>query len=490
MRKTVLIGSGAVDGIPSLQQVNCEICKMTKSTQNVSRTPVDRAIQKLERVHMDFWGPYKTPSIGGSRYMLTITDDFSRKSWIYLTKERSEVYQVFKYWRSQAQLESGQKLKAIRSDNAPEFIKLSKELEKDGIKIELTVPYTPSQNGVAERLNRTLITKTRAMLVAAELPSQLWGEAVHAACYLKNLIPMDTDRGPKSPDELWTGNRPRLSHLRAFGCVTFVHLPSAKRDKLEKTSFKGIFVGYSQTVRQYRILNPLDMTVKRYSSVKLDELQKGGLVLKEKKQDREEQDSEILLDFETASSRDRGVRKSPYIQEDTEEPAEPNDSDDDIHSNIDVHRQTTPEALEEQVEPQRAVEGRPQRSRRIPQRYEDTVALKVNYSPREEPVTPNSFDEAVNRKESRQWKLAIKEQLCSLEANYTWEVVDKPKDINLISTKWVFKVKMLPNGQIDKYKARLCARGFTQEYGVDYFKTFTPVIRMESLRILLALTIA
>jgi hypothetical protein len=114
----------------------------------------------------------------------------------------------------------------------------------------------------------------------------------------------------------------------------------------------------------------------------------------------------------------------------------------------------------------------------------------VNYSLREELVTPNSFDEAVNRKESRQWKLAIKEQLCSLEANYTWEVVDKPKGINLISTKWVFKVKMLPNGQIDKYKARLCARGFTQEYGVDYFETFTPVIRMESLRILLALTTA
>jgi hypothetical protein len=69
----------------------------------------------------------------------------------------------------------------------------------------------------------------------------------------------------------------------------------------------------------------------------------------------------------------------------------------------------------------------------------------VNYSLREEPVTPNSFDEAVNGKESRQWKLAIKEHLCSLEANYTWEVVNQPKNVNLISTKWVFKVKILPN---------------------------------------------
>jgi hypothetical protein len=82
----------------------------------------------------------------------------------------------------------------------------------------------------------------------------------------------------------------------------------------------------------------------------------------------------------------------------------------------------------------------------------------------------------------------IDDQLRSVEANHTWEIIDKPKDVNLISTKWVFKIKMLPNGLIDKYKARLCVRGFSQEYGVDYFETFILVIRMESLRILLALT--
>jgi hypothetical protein len=92
MRKTDLLGSGAVDSIPPLQQVNCEICKMTKSTQKVNMTLAAQAIQKLERVHMDFWGLYKTPTLGRSKYMLTITDDFSRKSWIYLTKDRSEVY--------------------------------------------------------------------------------------------------------------------------------------------------------------------------------------------------------------------------------------------------------------------------------------------------------------------------------------------------------------------------------------------------------------
>jgi hypothetical protein len=366
---------------------------------------------------------------------------------------------------------------------------MSKELEKEGIRIELTVPYTPSQNGVAERLNRTLITKARAMLVAAELPSQLWVEAVHVACYLKNLTLTNTDAGLKSPEELWTGRSLNLGHLRTFGCVAFIHVPIAKRGKLDKTSFKGVFVGYSQTVRQYRILNPLDMTVKRYSSVEFDELQKGGPLLKENRHDRREQDSEIPLDLEAASTRVRNTRQSSRVQENTEELAEP-DEDDDASSNIDVYRQPTPKAIEELVEPPRAVERRPQRSRRIPQRYENTVALKVNYSPIEESVAPTSFEEAVHGRESRKWKLAIEDQLRSLEANHTWEVIDKPKDMNLISTKWVFKIKMLPNGQINKYKARPCVRGFSQEYGVDYFKTFAPIVRMESLRILLALAIA
>jgi hypothetical protein len=225
------------------------------------------------------------------------------------------------------------------------------------------------------------------------------------------------------------------------------------------------------------------MTVNRYSSVEFDELQKGGLLLKEKGQDRRDQGSEMLLDLEAASSR---ARESSHTQDIAEELTGP-DEDDDASSNIDVYQRSIPEAVKEPIEHPRAIEGRPQRSRRMPRRYENTVALKVNYSPIEEPATPTSFEEAIHGRESRKWKLAIEDQLRSLEANHTWELVNKPKDTNLISTKWVFKVKMHPNGQIDKYKARLCARGFSQEYGVDYFETFAPVIRMESLRILLAL---
>jgi transposase InsO family protein len=127
------------------------------------------------------------------------------------------------------ELESGYRLKSIRIDNATELTKLSRELENTGVRIEPTAVYTPSQNGVAERLNRTLITRTRALLVAAELPDRLWGEAVHTANYLRNLTPLEDGM---SPEERWTGRKPKLGHLRVFGYVAYPYINTTKRTKL------------------------------------------------------------------------------------------------------------------------------------------------------------------------------------------------------------------------------------------------------------------
>ena len=501
-RKLELAKRGCIEGVPQTARhpLACEVCRTTKSTSDRSTSPTKRALEALNRVYVDFWGPYPTPTLGGNRYMLTITDDFSRKSWIYLAKERVEVYLAFRQWQAQSERESGRRLKAIRTDNALEFLKLGKELEKAGVRHELTAGYTPSQNGVAERLNRTVITKARALLAAAQLPAEFWGEAAHTANYLRNLTPLEADE--TSPEQLWTGNKPKASHLRVFGCVAYTHIPSERREKLEQTAAKGIFVGYAQTARQYRVFNVQDKTVKLYSAITFDETQKGSKLL------------EGHWDWKgIPAGIARGTPKSGQTE----------DEDDDILSNIDVHhpepeheRDEAEEVVEGQLgqdfgnqqlerdEAEEAVEGqlgqdfddqqpdnarRPVRSKRPPRRYRESsaVALRVDFRPAMEVPTPKTYSEAITGEQARQWKIAINEQLQSLAANHTWDVVDEREATNPIDTKWVFKVKMLPNGQIDKYKARLVARGFTQQYGVDYFETFAPVIRMESLRTLLAL---
>ena len=274
--KMQLLTSEAVQGIPEglkpLQEL-CETCELTKSVKHINKQAAERATNPLERIHMDFWGPYKHKTIAGNRFMLTITDDFTRKSWVYLSKTRKTVYEHFHGWRTKAELESGHKLRAIQTDNAPEFLKLGKKLDLEGVRLEPTDNYTPSQNGVAERLNRTLITKARSMLAAAALPKSLWGEPVHTACYLRNLTP---DKEGTTPREKWDGKKPYLGHMRVFGCIAYPHVPREKRDKLDKTAFEGIPVGYAQTTKQYRIYNPAEHTVRLSSSVRFDENSRGG----------------------------------------------------------------------------------------------------------------------------------------------------------------------------------------------------------------------
>jgi hypothetical protein len=102
-------------------------------------------------------------------------------------------------------------------------------------------------------------------------------------------------------------------------------------------------------------------------------------------------------------------------------------------------------------------------------------------------VTPTSYDEATSGLQKRQWEAAINEELQALASNNVWQLVDAPKGGKYRQQQVGFKIKRLPNGQIDRYKARLVARGFSQRYGVDYEETFAPVVRMESLRVLLAI---
>ena len=95
-----------------------------------------------------------------------------------------------------------------------------------GIKFEYTTPYTPEQNGVAERLNRSLIIMARAMLLDANLPIRLWGEAVNTASYLRNRTPI----GPndRTPEEAYTGHIPYIGHLRVYGCIAYQHIPKER----------------------------------------------------------------------------------------------------------------------------------------------------------------------------------------------------------------------------------------------------------------------
>jgi hypothetical protein len=227
-------------------------------------------------VYTDFWGPFNVSTLGRARYMLTFTDDYSRKSWIYLTKTRTELYDRFTEWRAEVEKQSGKQVKALRSDGAGEYRSLAQQLRGQGITFELTTAYTPEQNGVAERLNRTLTTIIRPMLSGTGLPTALWGEAAQTANYIRNRLPRRYGDRIATPEEMWTEKKTYLGHLRVFGCVVYTHVAKERRGKLDETAKRGIFVGYTPTTRQYRIFDPQRKIIELHTSVRFDESRKGG----------------------------------------------------------------------------------------------------------------------------------------------------------------------------------------------------------------------
>ena len=154
--------------------------------------------------------------------------------------------------------QSSRKICALRSDNGGEYI--SRELndfcQKEGIKRELTVPYNPQQNGVAERKNMTVCEAARAMMCDQDLPTSLWAEAVGTVVYVHNRC-HHAILDQKTPKEVFTGEKPNVGHLRIFGCTVYVHVPKEKRTKMEPSRRKGIFVGYSKTSTSYHIYVPV-----------------------------------------------------------------------------------------------------------------------------------------------------------------------------------------------------------------------------------------
>ncbi|KAK1613648.1 hypothetical protein QYE76_019165 [Lolium multiflorum] len=216
----------------------------------------------LELLHLDLFGPSHYDTLGGSKYGLVIVDDYSRYSWVFLLKSKDETHREFITFAKKAQRMYESEIKAIRTDNGTEFKNYTMQefVDDEGIKHEFSAPYTPQQNGVVERKNRTIIEMARTMLSEFNSPHNFWGEAISTAVHYSNrlfLRPLHN----KTPYELLTGNKPNVMYIRVFGCKCLVKNNKGKLGKFETRTIEGIFVGYAENSHAYRYYNRSSGTI-------------------------------------------------------------------------------------------------------------------------------------------------------------------------------------------------------------------------------------
>uniref|UniRef100_A0A2N9FH80 Integrase catalytic domain-containing protein n=1 Tax=Fagus sylvatica TaxID=28930 RepID=A0A2N9FH80_FAGSY len=434
-----------VRGLPQLKAPSkiCTDCMVGKQHRDaIPKRSLWRASQRLQLVHADICGPIKPVSNSKKRYFISFIDDYSRKVWIYFLAEKSEAFIIFKNYKNLVEKETGAFIRCLRTDRGGEFTSHEFKVfcKANGISRQLTAAYTPQQNGVAERKNRTIMNMVRSMLSEKQIPKNFWPEAVNWTAHVLNRSPTLAVKD-MTPEEAWSGVKPNVDYFRVFGCIGHVHVLDTS---------KKIVVSRDVVFEE----NECWDWGRSNEEARLDILEWGDSNEEGSEHDQSEEESE-----EEVAAEEEGGEVSLSS---SESPGE----------NSPTSEESSPEGM----------------NRRVPFWMEDYVsggefteeeAEHNNLVLFTSTADPTTFEEAG---QSSKWRAAMDLEIEAIERNGTWELTDLPKGMKKIGVKWVFKTKLNENGEVDKCKARLVAKGYAQQYGIDYTEVFAPVARWDTIR--------
>jgi hypothetical protein len=458
------------------QREQCDICPQASMSSSISRNPRNnRGTYYGEFIHSDIGGAINPKTYSGYRYYITFIDDKTKYSTIRLLKNKDEAVQAsidFIKWLNTQNKPNP--IKRFHSDNGGEYKALNKAILKLGLGIEFTysATYSPQQNGVAERMNRTLMDKTRALLIQANLPKQLWGEAISAAIYLFNRTPNST-LSFKTPFELAFGKKPDISEIRIWGSLIYKKNAETK-GKLEPRASSYYLIGYiAPTIYKLFDLKSKKTTTSRDIIVhegKFNNIQNGQNQDLEESRIPEEPisiESEDELDYSTDNAMDTSEDElaNPTITKPSKS-TKIKKCENSKMGGIKVNAQNPKNATE----------------------FNDTINhyILASNSILED---PNSYNQAISSPHKTEWNKAMEAELATLNQFETWNLVPRPKNKPILKGRWVYKTKLNANNTIQKYKARWVAKGYLQEFGVNYFDTFAGTLKPTAYRLLLILAI-
>jgi hypothetical protein len=433
----------------------CESCLLGKMTKSPFSGTFERGNDLLDIIHTDVCGPFRSATKDDNRYYVTFTDDFSRYGYVYLIKHKSDTFQKFKDFKHEVENQLGKMIKVLRSDRGGEYLstEFNDYLKECGIIPQLSPPRTPQLNGVAERRNRTLLDMVRSMMSRASLPVSFWGYALETAAHVLNLVP--TKKVSKTPHEMWCGKSPSLAHIKIWGCEVFVRHES--QDKLAARAEKCIFVGYPQKSFGYLFYRPSENVVF---------VARRGVFLERELLSKEDSGSMIdLEEIQEVNDEEPVVNTSSQLEAEIEQPVVPNDISMPLRRSSRVSM--PPEFYGFHI----TVDG--------DELLSDRTLVNLD--------EPANYSEAMAGPEAAEWKGAMDSEIQSMYDNQVWNLVDPQPGRKTVGCKWIFKKKTDMDGNVHTFKARLVAKGYTQSYGIDYEETFSPVAKIKSIRIMLAI---
>ncbi|KAK9060122.1 hypothetical protein SSX86_020826 [Deinandra increscens subsp. villosa] len=525
--------------------VLCSSCQVSKAHRLPFILNEKRALNILDLVHCDLWGPSPVTAIGGFRYYVVFIDDHSRFTWFYPLKAKSEFSVILSVFLNFVQTQFDRKLKVFQSDGGLEFVNntVRKIFETNGTFHQLSCPYTPQQNGRAERKHRHLVETGLAMMFNSHVPAKYWVDAFSTATYTINRLPTKV-LGNKSPFEVIYNRRPVYDNFRTFGCQVFPYLRDYAAHKLAPRSLACIFMGYCSQYKGYKCLEPLSSRVyiTRHARFNESMFPFSG----------ENTTSKIALELTTFILDHEGSEPRPPVPSPVSTPSPtntplnpcilcPSDAPVNPSPNLGPTSTIGPTPNPSQVttpSPSLATNSTPVTSPvgPNPSPVPDGSPLPNSPAtplvvPQQPPTNPHpaplpghpmqtraksgifktkhhanlTFLEQHKlcaalfaAKEPRgfksaakdpHWMQAMNEEMYALIKNNTWTLVPRPKTSNVVGSKWLFRTKYHSDGSIERHKARLVARGFTQIPGMDFSHTFSPVVKASTIRIVLTLAV-
>ncbi|GJX39841.1 retrovirus-related pol polyprotein from transposon TNT 1-94 [Tanacetum coccineum] len=475
---------GLVRGLPKLKFEKdhlCSACAMGKSKKKPHKPKSEDTNQeKLYLLHMDLCGPMRVASVNGKKYILVIVDDYSRFTWVKFLRSKDEAPDFIIKFLKMIQLRLKVPVRRIRTDNGTEFVNqtLCEYYEK---------------------------VAARTMLIYAKAPLFLWAEAVATACYTQNRSIVRLRHG-KIQYELLHDKPSDLSFFHVFGALCYPTNDSEKLGKLQPKANIGIFIGYAPTKKAFRIYNRRTRRIIETIHVDFDEI----TVMASEHSSSGPALHEItpatiivalihevvapVLAVSTGSPSSTNVDQdapSPSNSQttpDTQPPVIPNDVEEDNHDIEVAHMGNDPyfgipipEVPSDQSSSSDSIHTN------VPPDHQ--ISEHNNKWTKDHPLE-NIIGELARpvstRLQLHEQIEAMQEELNEFERLKVWELVPRPDKVMVITLKWIYKVKLDELGGILKNKARLVARGYRQEEGIDFEDYFAPVARLEAIRIFLA----